>query len=185
MKINEENFIEQLKLKNEKAIEYVILNYGWIIKTITSRNLNNLKFYQEECINDVLMAIWNNIESFDYKKNTFKNWIAAITRYKTIDYKRKYIKKFVNESIENIEIASEDNIVLSLINKEILEEIKSMLECLNEQDREIFKMIFFKDIKIDEVSNKIGLNKNIIYNRISRGKQKIRRLFSVERKELK
>ena len=32
MKINEDNFVEQLKFRNEKALEYVIDNYGRIVK---------------------------------------------------------------------------------------------------------------------------------------------------------
>lgn len=32
MKINEGNFIIQLRKRNEKALDYVIDNYGWIIK---------------------------------------------------------------------------------------------------------------------------------------------------------
>ncbi|MCR2022778.1 hypothetical protein [Blautia pseudococcoides] len=33
MKINEDNFIEQLKFWNEKALEYVIDNYGSIVRS--------------------------------------------------------------------------------------------------------------------------------------------------------
>ena len=41
MKINEENFIIQLRRKNEKALDYVIDNYGWIIKSIVKKHLYN------------------------------------------------------------------------------------------------------------------------------------------------
>ncbi len=30
MQITEDNFIGQLKQRNEKALEYIIDNYGWI-----------------------------------------------------------------------------------------------------------------------------------------------------------
>ncbi|MDU4935215.1 MAG: RNA polymerase subunit sigma-70, partial [Peptostreptococcaceae bacterium] len=33
MEINENNFIKYLKKKNEKGLEYVINNYGWIINS--------------------------------------------------------------------------------------------------------------------------------------------------------
>nr|WP_160688250.1 DNA replication protein [Clostridium sp. C2-6-12] len=39
MKINEENFIQQLRKKNEKALDYVIDNYEWIIKYIVRKHL--------------------------------------------------------------------------------------------------------------------------------------------------
>lgn len=39
MKINEENFLDQLKKKNEKALDYVIDTYGWIIKSVIKKHL--------------------------------------------------------------------------------------------------------------------------------------------------
>ena len=39
MKIDELNYIDQLRMKNEKALEYVIDNYGWILKTVVKKHL--------------------------------------------------------------------------------------------------------------------------------------------------
>ena len=38
LKITEDNFIEELKYKNEDALYYFIENYGWIIKTVMSNS---------------------------------------------------------------------------------------------------------------------------------------------------
>ena len=97
MKITEENFIQQLKKRNEKALEYVINNYGWILKTVIKKHLHYLPNYYEECMNDCLLAIWNNIDAYDVKRNSFSNWIGKIAKYKSIDYVRKYIKGFRKE----------------------------------------------------------------------------------------
>ena len=43
MKIKEENFILELRRKNEKALDYVIDNYGWIIKSIVRKHLIQFK----------------------------------------------------------------------------------------------------------------------------------------------
>ena len=88
MKINEENFIIQLRRKNERAMDYVIDTYGYIIKSVVKKHLYNLASVQEECVNDVLLAIWNNINSFDEERSSFKNWIIGISQFKSIDYKR-------------------------------------------------------------------------------------------------
>ncbi|MDR0879612.1 MAG: hypothetical protein LBN09_02795 [Clostridioides sp.] len=50
MKITEENFIAELKRRNEKALYYVIDEYGWIIKSTARNQLYNLLSYQEECL---------------------------------------------------------------------------------------------------------------------------------------
>ena len=55
MKINEENFIIQLRKRNENALDYVIDNYGWIIKSIVKKHLYNLQSVQDECINEIIL----------------------------------------------------------------------------------------------------------------------------------
>ena len=42
MKINEKNFIKYLNLKNEKALDYLVDNYGGLIKSIVNKHLYNL-----------------------------------------------------------------------------------------------------------------------------------------------
>ncbi len=121
MKINEENFIIQLRRKNEKALDYVIDNYGWIIKSIVKKHLYNLQSVQAECINDVLMGIWNNIDTFDENKSDFKNWVAGIAKFKSIDYKRKYLKGLEYENIDDLNISVSDSTYEILKNELSLE----------------------------------------------------------------
>ncbi|EHI99351.1 RNA polymerase sigma-70 factor [Clostridium sp. DL-VIII] len=52
MKIGEGNFVKQLRKKNEKALDYVIDNYGWIIKSIVKKHLYNLSNAQ---IKDIIL----------------------------------------------------------------------------------------------------------------------------------
>lgn len=181
MKICEDNFIEQLKKKNEKALIYVIDQYGGLIKSIIWKNLYSLKDCQEECMNDVLMGIWNNISYYDKTCNSFKNWAAGIARYKSIDYLRKYAKDLDNANWDDVVIVKEDEHLKSVIENEISEELESMLDCLNASDRELFIQLYAKDRDVDEVSKQTGLKKDVIYNRVSRGKRKIRNLFSGEK----
>lgn len=86
MKINNQNLIKQLHLKNEEALVYVIDEYGGLLKSVIGKNMACLKEQQEECFNDVLLAIWQNIDSFHPEKNSFKNWIAAIAK----EYRRHF-----------------------------------------------------------------------------------------------
>ena len=136
MNINDENFIIQLRKRNEKALDYVINNYGWVIKSIVKKEMYNLKYLQEECINDILLGVWNNINSFDEKRGEFKNWLGGITKFKCIDYKRRYLKDITYENIDDICLT--DNSVRQTIEKECNEGMQQILNCLNEQDRNIF-----------------------------------------------
>lgn len=101
MKITEQNVVEQLHKKNEKALFYAVDQYGGFIKAMIKKYLGNLEMIQDECLDDVLLLIWNNSIHFDPSKNTFKNWIAAITKHKAIDYQRQYQKFLQQQQCEN------------------------------------------------------------------------------------
>lgn len=179
MKITEKNFVLNLKKKNQKALEYVVDNYGWIIKSVVKKHLYNLESHQEECINDILLGIWNNIYSFDEHKSTFKNWIAAISKYKAIDYSRKYIRDLKNENIDYIKIVEEDNVYKEVTQKEIDEDLDELLNCLKNEDKKLFLKLYVEEQGIDSISKEMGLKRDVIYNRISRGKRKLKKMFNI------
>lgn len=177
MKITEENFILKLKERDERALEYVIDKYGWIINTIVKKSMYNLKSYHGECINDVLLGIWNNIDHFDSSKNTFKNWVAAIAKYKTIDYQRKYLKHLEDQNIDDLDVKIEDNSHKEILENEISEEMQQMLSHLKERDRNLFIKLYVDEQNIDSISEETGMHRDVIYNRVSRGKRKIKDMF--------
>lgn len=176
MKINEENFIIQLRKRNEKALDYVIDNYGWIIKSIVKKHLYNLQSVQDECINDVLIGIWNNIDTFDENKSEFKNWVAGIAKFKSIDYKRKYLKGLEYENIDDLNISVSES-TYKILENELSLEVEEMLNCLNEKDRDLFYKLYVEEIEVNKISEETGMKRDAIYNRVSRAKKKIRDIF--------
>lgn len=182
MKINEENFLDQLKTKNEKALDYVIDTYGWIIKSVIKKHLYNLQSVQDECINDVLLGLWNNIDKFDENKSEFKNWIAGIAKFKAIDYKRKYLRELDNENVDDLNITVDDS-THELLKNELSLEMQEMMNSLNERDRELFYKLYVEEIEVDKVSKETGIKRDVIYNRVSRAKKKLRGIFKLKESE--
>lgn len=177
MKINNQNLIKQLHLKNEEALAYVIDKYGGLLKSVIGKNMACLKEQQEECFNDVLLAIWQNIDSFHPEKNSFKNWIAAIAKYKSIDYLRKYKNQLSEISYESIghEETYKDKNLEAAIENELSEKTEEMLSCLKEKDREIFIRLYVGEEPVDIISEDFNMNRSVIYNRMSRAKKKLRK----------
>ena len=184
MRITEKNFIAQLKMKNEKAIDYILKEYGWIIKSTTNKHLYNLKHVQDECINDILMAVWSNIDSFDENRSEFKNWIAGVSKYKCLDYKRKYLKDLLYENIDDLNISIGDNTYQEVVKKELDENLQEILSCLKNEDKELFLKLYVEEKDMVEVSKETGMKREVIYNRISRGKRKIKNLFSLKERRV-
>lgn len=167
-----------IKKRNEKGMELLISEYASLIKAIVKKHLYNLPQYHEECINDVYLLIWNNIDSFDKKKNILKNWIAAIAKYKAIDYKRKYLKTLEHVDISEIDIESDLTVEKEVLMNELEYETEEILRSLNPLDKQLFIKLFMKEESIKEVSEEFNIKPSVVYNRISRGKSKLRRLFS-------
>ncbi|WP_040327950.1 sigma-70 family RNA polymerase sigma factor [Clostridium ihumii] len=175
MKINENNFIDELKKKNDKAIDYILDSYGWIIKTIVKKYLYNFENIKDECINDILMAVWTNIESFDDSKGDFKNWLGGVSKYKAIDCKRKYGRCLEYENIDDMEIATSNNEYEKFIENELDEDIDELLNCLKKEDRELFLKLYVEEKEINDISSEMGIKREAVYNRVSRGKKKLKK----------
>ena len=168
--MQDEVIIKYIKKKKEKGMELLIDNYRGIITAVVRRHLSCIRNYEEECVDDVLMSIWDNIKSFDGSKNTFKNWICAISKYKAIDYKRKYLSKieYVNMSEEMYYVDQE------LLKSEVEEEVNDILSHLNESDRRLFKEHYLKGEPLEKIAIKNNVKVSNLYNRLSRGRKKIR-----------
>lgn len=164
--------IKRLKARDQLALEEIIDQYGGLIASIVRYHLRGFELYQEECINDVLLAIWNNIGQFNPRKNGLKNWIGAISKYKSIDYKRRYYRQVQQEPLgEEVPDQSSEKDVLR---QELQEEIESLLQFLPEKDRKLFFDHYILDKDINTLSSQMQTKPAVIYNRLSRGRQKIR-----------
>ena len=176
-KVDQDNFLQELSRKNEKALEYVVDVYGGLIKTIVKRHLRGLTDYQEECINDVFLAVWQHSRSYDPEKGSFEKWLGGVTRYKALTYKRKYLNRQQAAGLEEIQEPGEESQELSQLVEELSDETEAFLSCLKEEDRFLFRQLFIEEMEPDEVARKTGIKRENLYNRISRGKKKIRRHF--------
>ncbi|GKU27427.1 DNA-directed RNA polymerase sigma-70 factor [Clostridium folliculivorans] len=174
----DEEICSLIEKRNEKGMELLIDEYAPLIKAIVKKHLFNLAQYHEECINDVYIGIWNNIASFNKDMNILKNWIAAIAKYKAIDYKRKYLKTLEYIDLTEIDLESAFSIEEEVLKDEMEQEVEELLKNLSPLDKQLFIKLFVKEESIKEVSEEFNIKPSVVYNRISRGKTKLRNLFS-------
>lgn len=169
--MQDELMIKYIKKKKEKGMELLIDNYRGIITAVVRRHLGVLINYEEECVDDVLLSIWDNITKFDDSKNSFKNWICAVSKYKAIDYKKKYLSK-----VEYMDISEEIYYIdQELLKAEIEEEVNDILSHLNESDRSLFKQHYLNGEPLEEIAVRNNTKISNLYNRLSRGRKKIRK----------
>lgn len=164
--------IKYIKNKKEVGIDMLIENYRGLVTAVVRKHLGVLVNYEEECVSDVFLSVWDNIKSFDKNKNSLKNWICAIAKYKAIDYKRKYLSK-----VDTVDLSNEIYYVdTKLMKLEIEEEVKDILSHLSERDRDLFINHYLEGEDLESIALKNNTTVSSLYNRLSRGRRKIREI---------
>lgn len=166
--MDEEKIIKGIKKKNHKALRAFIDSYGGILKAAIYKTLPYRSELREEALDDALLAVWENIDSFDKRRSSFKNWCAGIAKYKAIDILRKELRHRSSDfdDYENT-LAYEDDYDLG--------EVELILSRLSEDDRKIFTKLFLEGYSYDELSNAYDISKAGLYNRVSRARNKLKK----------
>ncbi|MCZ8534668.1 RNA polymerase sigma-70 factor, ECF subfamily [Paenisporosarcina quisquiliarum] len=172
MRVTEQNVVQQIKYKNEDSISYVLQSYGGLLNTIIRKYLQGNQQDIEECLADVLVSIWFHINSFDSTKNEFKQWIAAIAKYRAIDYVRRsekskqYISKFELEEASSQSISKQSEFDITyLFNK------------LNSTERSIFEKYYVEGVSSKEIANEFQAKESWVHNKLSRGRKKLKTIL--------
>lgn len=175
-RINDENFIEEMKKKNEEALRYLIEKYGSLVMAVIRKRLYLMEEEQEECFDDVFLRVWEHIGEFDRQQGSFTSWIAGIARYRAIDYLRRYRRGLEEVPLDEAVADGRDR-VFELIEKELSEGTEAILAYLKPEERELFEKLFVEEMTVKEVCEITGVREDTVYKRISRVRKRMRKLF--------
>ena len=182
MWINQNNFLEKLRKKDEKALNYVIDKYSNVVIGVVRKVLACTKDEGliEECIYDVFISVWNNIDKFKGDTDSFKNWIAGVSRYRAIDYYRKEKKRLIEIEFSN-EIGKKENvesILDEIVSKEEIKELKDTIDSYSEPDRSIIIMKVFLGYKTSRIAESLNMTNSNVDTRFSRVRKKLRKIYN-------
>ena len=156
----------------EFALDNLSRTYGKLIYGVISKILFNYSEINDidECFNDVLIAIWRNIDCYDSTKGSLRNFLISVAKYKAIDYKRKINKRGITLELKEEIIDTEINENIEVDN----EEFYLLLDSLKDEDKNIFIKKYLFEESIDKISRDLGLSKDLVYKRLSRGRERIK-----------
>ena len=131
MKANEDNFVDLIKYRREEGLVYVIRTYGGLLKSIVQKRLFASPDRVEECMNDIFLGIWKNIDCFDESRGSFVNWAAGVARLEAIDTLRRIQREHPSVSLEELEmeIPKEDMALQKLTEQQLSKETEKIRSC--------------------------------------------------------
>lgn len=163
----DDKIIAYIKQQHEQGISLLLGQYGGLMKSIMYKYIAGRPQEIEECMADVIIAIWYHIDDFDASKNSLKNWIAAITKFKAIDALRK---------IERQQPTAELPEQLPTIEKNLID-WESVLTKLPPQERQIFQQYYFEGRATKEIAEQYHAKESWVHNKLSRSRKKLKTLF--------
>lgn len=169
--------VQGLISKDIKVFEEFVAVYSTdIFKTISYiLKESQEKNYIEECFDDVIMQVLEKSSTFKFEC-PFKNWIMCIAKNKALDYKRK-IKKYYNEVELDEQISESTSAEDEYLEEEIPIKINSVLNKLSLAEKTLFIKKYILDISTKELCEYYVVSENVLYKRLSRLREKIKKLL--------
>jgi RNA polymerase sigma-70 factor, ECF subfamily len=134
----------------------------------------------EECVQDVFIEAWNNIDRFDESRGSMKTWLLILCKYKALNIKKILIKKSKIVDIEELQISSKEAVEESLLFKERKGEVIDAINSFNPVDKEVFLRRYFMEQSIEHIVSSMKLSRQAVDNRLWRGRKKLREILGFE-----
>ena len=135
------------------------------------RNLINDHHVCEDIAQDVFLAAYKKLASFDPARSSFSTWLFTIARNKSINAIKKKRTPSVGNPPENPDLFSP---VDALIQDELSVKLEQALEALSPRHRRAFILAEFENLPYEQIAQIEGARIGTIKSRISRAKNRLR-----------
>ncbi len=174
--MKEREIIESIKSRNENALKELQVNYSPLICYIISPILND-SYEQEECLSEVIMKIWDKIQTYDPQKGSWNAWITSIARNAALNRIRKVKSELSFDDVPKSIPSSEPTPEEILIQKERERLLKEALSKLSQNDRAIFYRKYYYLQPTSQIASELSMTERSVEGKLYRIKQKLRKLL--------
>ena len=172
--MHEKEIIELILGRDEKGLSLLQTYYSPLMRYIVSPILKD-KREQEECISEITMKIWDNIQFFDSKKGSWNAWITAISRNAALCRARKIRPAVSTEDIPTDLPSPDPTPEEALILKERQEMLIKALNQLSQKDRAIFYRKYYYLQSTAQIALEMSTTQRAVEGRLYRIKKRLRK----------
>ncbi len=132
-------------------------------------------FAAEDLAQETFISAYKHLEEFDGQSE--KAWICRIAGNKCIDYHRAAARRMVpttEEEMPEEKLKTSDTPLKTVINQQVLEELRRCCEALPEPYREVAILHFLEGQSAKEISEFMNVGINTVQTRIYRAREKLK-----------
>ncbi|MCK5897283.1 MAG: sigma-70 family RNA polymerase sigma factor [Cocleimonas sp.] len=177
------SLLQRINAREEAAMELLynaMVNriYGLAIKIVGQPEL------AEEVVGDVFLQVWDKVATFDPKRATPIAWLLMICRSRALDRLRREKSATKNQYSENDQATTEDITAVTpledLTGIESSSRIYTALNILNDKQRQMIALAFYKGLSHQEISDYTGDPLGTVKSNIRRAQDILRKTLSHE-----
>ncbi|MBO0424589.1 MULTISPECIES: sigma-70 family RNA polymerase sigma factor [unclassified Enterococcus] len=174
--MQDEEIIERIKKKDYAGLEELLAVYGdSMLRTIHSvLSQPHEVSERQDVANEVFYEVWQKIAAYQPERSRLITWLLLISRSRAIDHKRKLNKRSLEEKlVDEQELAIEDSPLTK-------ENFLGFIEDLEALDQRIFLLYYFYQESPETIAEQTDLNISAIYNRLSRGRKRLKERMTID-----
>ena len=175
--MNDKEIIALYMSRDEKAIEYTRSKYSAYCFSIADKLFDNAED-DEECLNDVWLAVWNSIPPNN--PVSLSSYIGRITRNICVkrlrDINRQKRGKTVTVCLDELSEAlpSGESVEAALDRVELKIRLEKFIKGQTKANRNIFICRYYYLDSIDEIAVRFGMTENQVKLRLFRMRKKLK-----------
>src|ERR1700731_1673642 len=203
---SDDDLAQRLHERNPDALETLISRYSREVFYFIRLVLDGIGVTQdaEECVNDLFITVWQEIDSFDSERGTLRTWLTMRAKYIALDRRRQLCRRqafHVQSAGENRQWSASDSdgggnklagsggyedtrfplpphpeasMETLLEQSERREELRLALAMLPELDRYLIYQRYYKYASTEELAAKTGLTRHAVDTRLWRARKSLR-----------
>ena len=203
---SDEDLAKRLQERDLEAFETLISRYSREIFYFVRLVLDGIGVAQdaEECVNDLFITVWQEINTFDSERGTLRTWLTMRAKYIALDRRRQLCRRqafHVQSADENRQWSASDSygggnklagsggyedtrvtlpphpeasMETLLEQSERREELRLALAMLPELDRYLIYQRYYKFASTEELAAKTGLTRHAVDTRLWRARKSLK-----------
>lgn len=171
------DLVYSLQQKDEKAFAMLYKNYGQALLNIVKKVLHNDAELARDVLQESMLKIWNNIDSYDPGKGSLFTWMLNVCRNMAIDKTRS--KDFKNQSRnKSFDLVSYVQETHNETPKPELIGVGKMLNVLNADQRQVVDTVFMLGYSHSEAAERLNIPVGTVKTRLRAAVSELRKKFN-------
>ena len=171
------DLVYRLQQKDEKAFAMLYKNYGQALLNIVKKVLHDDAELSRDVLQEAMVKIWNNIQTYDASKGTLFTWMLNICRNMAIDKTRSkdFKNQSRNQSFDLVSFLQENH---NENPKPELIGVSKMLNVLSPEQRVVVDTVYMLGYSHSEAAEKLNLPVGTVKTRLRNAILELKKQFN-------